>query len=249
MQRSYTGRTPIIPSSLADTPCATLGIPGLLDLFNTTLGTSRTLDTTSLSSVLEKNNYDFGTAYGRLRAVWSADNDVTIQDELRRREADDRKMRQEALVGNRIAQPYLQPRRVWDLYANRVVPWWISDAFIPRCYRECVTGMSIVITTSNVREISHAWMDARDRVDVQTAINGYEWPVPIPKDTSLDLIRIEMLNMRVEYAWLDVLCLRQKGGRRDELREKEWKLDVPTIGAVYEVNRVVVYLSGLGRQH
>ncbi len=96
--------------------------------------------------------------------------------------------------------------------------------------------MSIVITTSNVRQISHAWMDARDRVDVQTAINGYEWPVPILKDTSLDLIRIEMLNMRVEYTWLDVLCLRQKGGRRDELREKEWKLDVPTIGAVYEVN-------------
>ncbi|SJL05145.1 uncharacterized protein ARMOST_08518 [Armillaria ostoyae] len=53
LQRSYTGRTPIIPSSLADTPCATLGIPGLLDLINATLRTSHTLDTLSLSSVLD----------------------------------------------------------------------------------------------------------------------------------------------------------------------------------------------------
>ncbi len=36
-------------------------------------------------------------------------------------------------------------------------------------------------------------------------------PVPIPQDTSLDLIRIEMLNLGAEYAWLDVLCLRQEG--------------------------------------
>ncbi|PBK92091.1 hypothetical protein ARMGADRAFT_1080892 [Armillaria gallica] len=92
LQRSYTGRIPVIPSSLADTPCATLGIPGLLDLFNTTLGTSRTLDTTSLSSVLEKNNYDFGTVYGRLRAVWSTAKHGTVRGELRRREANDRKM-------------------------------------------------------------------------------------------------------------------------------------------------------------
>ncbi|KAK0229240.1 hypothetical protein EDD85DRAFT_140576 [Armillaria nabsnona] len=86
-QRSYTSTWPVIPSSLANTPCAALGIPGLLDLFNTTLVTSHTLETPSLSSVFEdciKNNYDFGTAFGRLRAVWSADNISTIQNELRR---------------------------------------------------------------------------------------------------------------------------------------------------------------------
>ncbi|KAK0229238.1 hypothetical protein EDD85DRAFT_852237 [Armillaria nabsnona] len=105
LQQSYTGTTPVIPSSLADTPCANLGIPNLLDLFNATLRTSFTLDTPSLSSVLQdciENNYDFGTAYGRLCAVWSANKDGTIQNELRMREADDRKMRQESLVGNRI---------------------------------------------------------------------------------------------------------------------------------------------------
>ncbi len=65
-QRSYTGRSPIISSSLADTPCATLGIEGILDQLNAMLGTSHTLDTLSLSSLLneciEKND-DFGTAY------------------------------------------------------------------------------------------------------------------------------------------------------------------------------------------
>ncbi|KAK0211898.1 hypothetical protein IW262DRAFT_1412294 [Armillaria fumosa] len=56
-----------------------------------------------------------------------------------------------------------------------------------------------------------------------------------------------MLNLGVEYTWLDVLCLRQFGGRREDLRVEEWKLDVPTIGRVYWHERVVIYLSGLGR--
>ncbi len=99
--------------------------------------------------------------------------------------------------------------------------------------------------------ISHAWMDEVDRVNMWTPINGKEWPVPIPKDANLDLIRIEMLNFGAEYAWLDVLCLRQEGGPRDDLRAEEWKLDVPTIGYVYRnqdaQTKVVWYLSGLGR--
>ncbi|KAK0227608.1 hypothetical protein IW262DRAFT_1292581 [Armillaria fumosa] len=256
LQRSYTGRKPVIPSSLADTPCATLSIAGLLDLFNTTLRTSHTLDTPSLSSILEdyiKNNYDFGTAYGRLRSVWCTDNDGTIQDELRRLEADDER-RQNALVRHDIVKPYLHPRRVWDLYANRVVPWWCiaksrrSKSNSPRpvpCNSYSISAMYREKTC--VQPISHAWVDAKDRVDVQTPINGYEWPVPIPTDANLDLIRIEMLNLGVEYTWLDVLCLRQKNGTREDLRNEEWKLDVPTIGSVYRGNKVAIYLSGLGR--
>ncbi len=90
-------------------------------------------------------------------------------------------------------------------------------------------------------------MDENDRVDVWTSINGREWPVPIPKDANLDLIRIEMLNKGSEYVWLDVLCLRQKGGPKEDLRAEEWKLDVPTIGQVYHLTKVHCYLSGLGR--
>ncbi len=61
-------------------------------------------------------------------------------------------------------------------------------------------------------------------MSIMTPINGNEWPVPMPKDGSLDLVRIEMLNIRAEYAWLDILCLRQEGGRAEHLRTEEWKL-------------------------
>ncbi|SJL02769.1 uncharacterized protein ARMOST_06105 [Armillaria ostoyae] len=81
-----------------------------------------------------------------------------------------------------------------------------------------------------------------------TPINGYEWPVPMPKDANLDLIRIEMLNLGAQYAWLDVLCLRQEGGKGEHLRIEEWKVDVPTIGCVYDrALHVVCYFNGLDR--
>ncbi len=79
------------------------------------------------------------------------------------------------------------------------------------------------------------------------SINGKEWPVPIPKGASLELIHIEMLNLGVQYTWLDVLCLRQKGGPWEDLHTEEWKLDVSTIGGVYDDPVVVIYLSGLGQ--
>ncbi|PBL01394.1 hypothetical protein ARMGADRAFT_1160597 [Armillaria gallica] len=153
--------------------------------------------------------------------------------ELREREAEDIKARRNALDGTWIVNTYMNPRRVWDLYSNRVVPW-----------RSC--GASFCLIHQVLRPISHAWVDEVDRVDVWTPINGHEWPVPIPKGANLNLIRIEMLNLGQEYMWLDVICLRQRGGLREDLREEEWKLDVPTIGAIYDRAHVVCYLSGLG---
>ncbi|KAK0485987.1 hypothetical protein IW261DRAFT_1415852 [Armillaria novae-zelandiae] len=64
---------PAIFSSLADTPCATLGLHGLLERLNITLGTSLTLDTPALASLFEDciaNNCDFGAAYDSLRTAW-----------------------------------------------------------------------------------------------------------------------------------------------------------------------------------
>ncbi|KAK0244868.1 hypothetical protein EDD85DRAFT_749526, partial [Armillaria nabsnona] len=205
----YTGRCPVIPSSLADTPCATLGVQGVLDKLNTTLRTSYTLNTPSLRSILEdciEKKYDFGTAYGCLRQIWYTDDWSNIRDELCRCEEQDRKI-------------------------NQVVPWWVC-------------GIQNYLQWP--KPISHAWMDEKDCKNMWTPINGYKWCTPIPKSTSLNLIQIEMLNLGVEYTWLDVLCLRQKGGLKDDLRVEEWKLDVPTIGWVYRVARVVIYLSGLG---
>ncbi len=112
MQRSYTSKEPVIPSSLADTPCATLGVQGILDRLNVTLGTSRTNDTPSLLSLLKESiekNYDFGTVYGHLRMVWNTHSESNMQDTLRRHEEMDRKMRQQALIGNLIVNPDLLP--------------------------------------------------------------------------------------------------------------------------------------------
>ncbi|PBK64610.1 hypothetical protein ARMSODRAFT_918102, partial [Armillaria solidipes] len=140
----------------------------------------------------------------------------------------DSKMREDVLVNKRIIWKEVPPRRVWDLYSNRVVPWWVARTW--------------------PWAISHAWVEDKDRMDVLTPINGCEWPAPIPKDTNLDLIHIEMLNADAEYAWLDVLCLRQVGGQREDLRAKEWKVDVPTIGNVYRgKDPIMYYFNGLGR--
>ncbi len=119
------------------------------------------------------------------------------------------------------------PQCAWDLYSNCVVPMWTTGGEYPHA-------------------ILHAWVDESDCEDVWTPINGREWPMPILKDASLNLICIKMLNKGWEYVWLDILCLRQRGGLREDLCVEEWKLDVSTIGALYFWNKVQCYLSGLG---
>ncbi len=225
------GRKPVIPSSLTDTPSANLGIDGLLEMLNSTLGTKYDL-TPSLSSLLEAyilDDYDFGTIYGYLRPIWFHCDLNVIQHSLDTQEVKDLIIRLDAVVDGQITRKGLRmgPRRVWDLFSNRVVPWWVA-LHVPW-------------------GISHAWLDASRRKNVDTPINQHEWPVPIPEDANLDLIRIEMLNLGAEYAWLDVLCLRQEGGQNEDLRAGEWLLDVPTIGNAYIYDKVVCYFNGLGR--
>ncbi|PBK59651.1 hypothetical protein ARMSODRAFT_966722 [Armillaria solidipes] len=224
-QRSYTGSNRVIPSALANLPCADLGVDAVFEMLNAILGTRH--NPTSHKSILGPYitwNYDFGTVYAHLRYFWHEED---IEFFLRDDEQEAQEKERNLLVNGRIKTIYTDCRRVWDLYANRVVPksTWLNW---------------------KPWGISHAWVDERDRVDMWTLINRCEWPVPMPKDANLDLIRIEMLNLGAEYAWLDVLCLRQEGGPREDLRVQEWKIDVPTIGWVYYHGKVVCYFCGLG---
>ncbi|PBK97593.1 hypothetical protein ARMGADRAFT_1076069 [Armillaria gallica] len=209
----------------------------VLDRFNTILGTSYTLDTPSLSFLLEDcitNGYDFVIAYSCLRQIWYTHDWSSIRAQLCEWEEEDRETRRQAFVDNRIVNPDLNPRRLWDLVSNRVVPWW------------CLGVKFHSHRALRLRPISHAWMDQKDRINAWTPINGYKRPAPMPKDANLKLVRIEILNLGAEYTCLEILCLRQEGGPGEHMRTEEWKLDVPTIGAVYgDIFIPVVYcLSG-----
>ncbi|KAK0457546.1 uncharacterized protein EV420DRAFT_502406 [Desarmillaria tabescens] len=237
-QRAYTGR--ILPSSVANIPCVDLGVDGILEKLNVPVCTLESYLYQACKDFVTENR-DLGTAYARLRPhLYNIITHGHASDAEKARK-DDEDMRRNMLVQKKILDGDIPPRRVWDLVANRVVPWWVARKF--------------------PWAISHAWVEDKDIKSEMTPINGYEWPVPIPKDTDLNLIRMEMLSLGAEYVWLDVLCLRQKGrgedprgtaskeewGRREVLRQEEWKVDLPTIGWIYHrVNLVVYYFSGLG---
>ncbi|KAK0439976.1 uncharacterized protein EV420DRAFT_1168557 [Desarmillaria tabescens] len=112
MQRSYTGIMPVIRSALADTPCADLGMNGVLKELNTKLGTSYTINHSILSSVLEsfiRQDYDFGTLYANLRPYW---HDLTTVKCLHQAWNQDQEMRQNRIMNKRIPDGNIPPRRV-----------------------------------------------------------------------------------------------------------------------------------------
>ena len=154
-----------------------------------------------------------------------------------------------------------------------------------------------------------------DRSLILTEVNQQMWPIPLPKGVLLEDGRREMICLGARYAWLDVLCLRQRAQptlgtelaipvsrkvvqdvpprtvvtesttlnaddmesitpitevmesvplnteeevvkRREQHRSEEWKVDLPTIGAIYSnLNKdglygggpIVIFMSGLGR--
>ena len=191
----------------------------------------------------------------------------------------------------------LIPRRIWDICANTVIPaTWFCGPPCPLTGRQEVGALG-------VKPISHAWVANEDRNNILTEANQQMWPIPLPKGVLLEDVRVQMIRLGVRYAWLDVLCLRQRARttlatgstiprapsqrrytwldvlffrqraptlatdlaisistqaveRREERRLEEWKVDVPTIGAVYSNldkdglyggGPIIIYMSGLGR--
>ena len=270
-----------INDELADTLCTELGVDGLLAKLNEVLGTTYTLqDEHDLKVCLEhftdpQENFNFGRAYGMLRPAWSGKFTgpglLKRWAELQER---DETMRAAAREEDTVVTPRIPPRRIWDLRSNRVLPFWAIADPDPNSSDLQPESESPADRKSNIPDklytVSHAWVDKSDFHYVPTPINDYEWPTPVPRDTSLEHVRVELLNLGAEYVWLDILCLRQqiprkqnKGstvelrpltkkqrGEFEDLRLEEWKLDVPTIGHIYQHDRyqtVITYFNGLGR--
>ena len=161
---------------------------------------------------------------------------------------EDYKIQTEAVVGNHVTKSNIPPRRVWDLYTNRVLPYHAMGFALDSAPR----------LPTNLWAVSHSWRPASERQHVLTTINGKAWHVPIPKGTTLNTIRDELLILGAEYVFLDVLCLRQKDELLPEMegiRKREWRVDIPTIGHVYNGRKhydlssqtpIVIFFNGLG---
>ena len=164
------------------------------------------------------------------------------------------------VISKSISQMY--PRRIWDICANTIIPatWFCG----PPC-----PLTKYYMTPLGVKPISHAWVADGDLTYIMTEANQGMWPIPLPRGVQLEDIRGEMIRLGVRYAWLDVLCLRQQFQKdlaipvssevmecREQRRLTEWKVDVPTIGAIYSYlsrfsiyrgGPIVIFISGLGR--
>lgn len=230
------------------------GATEALDLLNEVLRKSLSL-TPELRTLLDgfiAQGCDFGAIYARVRKTWPYPyqdwdpsfgppnlEDAFLGDITAVREMGDsiNRRRTMAVTSDSIRDPHInvEPRRIWDLYAHRVVP-----------YHCCIFETGVV---SQWWAISHSWTD--DMVKVDTPVNGHEWPVPLPKGMTLEAVRTELLNLGAQYVWLDVVCLRQSSSDAimEMKRKKEWEVDVPAMGTVYLVGafQVVWYMNGLGR--
>ena len=159
------------------------------------------------------------------------------------------------------------PRRIWDICSNTIIPAaWFCGPPCPLTGRKLVGALG-------VRPVSHAWVADGDLAFTVIEANQQLWPIPLPRGIFLEDVRDEMIRLGVRYAWLDVLCLRQQAQpalakylafpvsrevveRREQQRLQEWKVDVPTIGAIYSnpdknglygEGPTVIFMSGLGR--
>ena len=248
-EQVFSRRWTILPKELANLPCTKSSPSTLLSWLNTIFETNLAINATIEACLTEfiDDGCDIGQVYGYLRPWWTDIGDMkafgTLLGQMRARRQKDYELRSTAITGNRITNSRIPPRRVWDLYANRVVPFYALQPTVRR-------GKEHI--PSNLWAVSHSWRASSERQSVLTTINGKAWHVPIPRGTTLNDVRNELLMLGAEYVFLDVLCLRQKDQllpESESIRKREWRLDIPTIGHIYnedEDRPVIVYFNGLG---
>ncbi|KZT20440.1 hypothetical protein NEOLEDRAFT_867546 [Neolentinus lepideus HHB14362 ss-1] len=245
----------------ASLKCKDLGFEDILGRLNEALaqrlGREIFMTDSGVRQLLERLVYgeedlDFGGLYARVRNpwLWERDNNVDEQysELLKLAENFDNPRKHNetnafiSLYGNGLQPWHSWARRLWDLHAHRVVPYHFAFSWgnIDQAFdgQQCYSA------------VSHSWtstMADSPRSRAYTPVNAYEWPVPLPTGVTLEAVRNELLNLRQEYVWLDIVCLRQCGGPGEALRAAEWAVDVPTIGSIYQrANRVIRYYNGLG---
>ena len=209
------------------------------------------------------HGFDFGLAYAAARVAWNDFNSQSDGDVARYRyrwleraehldKARAMEVSKDSAGQELIKAPYsVMPRRVWDLKSNRVVAYSMLHAKSQATHMMENPAPESALARPPFWAISHSWTDDMEAID--TPINGYQWPVPLPRNINLEGVRKDLIGLGAEYVWLDVLCLRQHSYNptlatsTEQLKQEEWKLDVPTIGNVYRAaERVVRYFNGLG---
>lgn len=242
----------VLPSKVANISCSSMTPSVLLKYLNTVFATDfgLTVGVEACLAELIDDGCDLGHVYGHLRPWWPREGSIeefdTLPTDMLARRQKDYKLRSTAMSGTRITNPRMPPRRVWDLYSNRILPYY---ALRPETNSE--GGESL---PRNLWTVSHSWRPPSERQSVLTTINEKAWRVPIPRGTTLNEIRNELLILGAEYVFLDVLCLRQKDEylpESESIRKREWRLDIPTIGNIYNEGPgtdrpTVVYFNGLG---
>ncbi|KAF8460892.1 hypothetical protein BDZ91DRAFT_831680 [Kalaharituber pfeilii] len=249
-------------TGMARIPCSDNSPEWLCDNINDLLKSSRSVDEEGITEDLDaciEAELDFGTAYALLRSRWSWKCPSCSNSEYLALHnptsgrctcilclyAKDEMGVEIPGPLNVISDPYnMLPRRIWDLYANRVVPFSCSQP--PKCTKCSTITQQPPIYPFHA--ISHSW--AQYRKSDFSEINQNHWEVPLPLYADIYKVREEMLQkIGAEYCWLDVLCLRQerKDKRKEKERQLEWATDVPTIGNVYQLCAGIMrYFNGLG---
>ncbi|KAF8429071.1 hypothetical protein EV426DRAFT_557365 [Tirmania nivea] len=223
---------------------------------------------TSALRWLSSEDYDFGMAYSIASTIFMkisldhqqffSEPSTLVRDVLdavaqKERETDDFHIRVDDSGTEIVHSPYRTlPRRVWDVRSNRVIPF--SLLTISTIQRDPDSRAWEVTFTDQNQDppefwaLSHSWTSNRECM--MTPANRWQWPVALPHEVPIDRVRRELLRFGAKYVWLDVLCLRQPGELVDEeTRQREWKLDVPTIGNIYRIATTIVrYFNGLGRK-
>ena len=115
----------------------------------------------------------------------------------------------------------MMPRRMWDLWSNRVVP--ICMVFTNPTSAQYESSVQRVLAPHALSffAVLRPWLDADKRRFVETPINSYEWPMPLPAKATLERM-LHLTSEKIQLAWLDVLCLRQRDARKEcSLRKEE----------------------------